>query len=233
MDVSTHQVREDFDRIARLTERMGGDGGYAYHKYLLRCLPLQCESALEIGCGMGAFTRLLAGRARQVTALDLSPQMLRLAQERSAHLNNINYVLGDFLNLSFPAESFDCVVSISTLHHLPLAQTLEKMKSVLKPGGILIIQDLVADDGLIDLCMSVIALPVNVSLRFLKTGRFLPPKELRDAWNEHGKTERYLTIDEVEEARECHLPGARVRRHLLWRYTLIWRKRGETKACEG
>lgn len=232
MDVSTHQVREDFDRIARLTERMGGDGGYTYHQYLLRCLPLQCENALEIGCGMGAFTRLLAKRARQVTALDLSPQMLRLAQERSVNLTNINYVLGDFLNLSFPAEQYDCIVSISTLHHLPLAQTLEKMKSLLKPDGVLIIQDLVADDGLIDMCMSVIALPVNVSLRFLKTGRVLPPKELRAAWNEHGKGERYLTIDEVKEARRCHLPGASVRRHLLWRYTLIWRKGDAIKVCE-
>jgi ubiquinone/menaquinone biosynthesis C-methylase UbiE len=150
--------------------------------------------------------------------------MIRLAEERSSHLTNINYVLGDFLKLSLPAESFDCIVSISTLHHLPLAETLEKMKGLLKPGGVLIVQDLVADDGLIDMCRSVIAKPVSLSLRFLKTGRFFPPKELRVAWEEHGKTERYLTIDEVKEARECHLPGAHVRRHLMWRYTIVWRK---------
>jgi ubiquinone/menaquinone biosynthesis C-methylase UbiE len=224
MDVSTHQVREDFDRIAQLTERMGGEGGYAYHKHLLRHLPLQSDNALEIGCGMGAFTRLLAERARHVTALDLSPQMLRLAKERSAHLTNINYLLGDFLKLSLPAESFDCIISISTLHHLPLGETLEKMKELLKPDGILAVQDLVADDGLFDMCRSVIALPVNISLRFLKSGCLFPPKELRNAWNEHGKGERYLTIDEVKAMRESHLPGASVHRHLLWRYTLIWRK---------
>jgi len=73
---------------------------------------------------------------------------------------------------------------------------------------------------------NMIAMPVNMSLRFFKTGRLLPSKELRAAWNEHGKGERYLTIDEVKEARENHLPGASVHRHLLWRYTLIWRKSG-------
>lgn len=226
MNVPTHQVREDFDRIAQLTEQMGGDEGHIYHQYLLRHLPLQCENALEVGCGMGALTRQLAGRARQVTALDLSAQMLRLAQERSAELDNINYVLGDFLNLSLPAESFDCIVSISTLHHLPLARTLEKMKGLLKPNGVLAIQDLVADHGLVDMCRTAIAVPFNMSLRFFKTGRLLPPKELRAAWSEHGKTERYLTIDEVKQARAHHLPGALVHRHLLWRYTLIWRKEG-------
>jgi 2-polyprenyl-3-methyl-5-hydroxy-6-metoxy-1,4-benzoquinol methylase len=224
MTVSTHQVSEEFDRIARLTERMGGKGGDAYDKYLLRRLPLQCESALDVGCGMGAFTRLLAERARQVTALDLSPQMIRLARERSG--NNINYLLGDFLKLSLPAESFDYIVSINTLHHLPLAQTVEKMKGLLKPNGVLVIQDLIANDGLFDLCASAIAVPVSISLRFLKTGRLWPPKELREAWNEHGKGERYLTIDEVKKTRALHLPGASVHRHLLWRYTLVWRKSG-------
>jgi hypothetical protein len=82
----------------------------------------------------------------------------------------------------------------------------------------------VADAGLVDMCRSIIAMPVNMSLRFLKTGRLLPPKELRAAWEEHGKNEHYLTIGEVNEACERHLPGASVRRHLLWRYTLVWHK---------
>ena len=95
MSVSTHQVREDFDRIALLTERAGCERSF-YHDYLLRHLMLQCESALEIGCGTGAFTRQLAGRAQHVTGIDLSPQMLRLAGRMSdgtiVFLGGVRYV---------------------------------------------------------------------------------------------------------------------------------------------
>jgi ubiquinone/menaquinone biosynthesis C-methylase UbiE len=226
MTVSTHQVRADFDRIALLTEQTGGERDL-YHSYLLRHLPKQCESALEIGCGAGAFTRHLAARARRVTGIDLSPQMLRLAQQQqqSASLTNVAYILGDIMRLSLPPESYDCIVSIATLHHLSPDQALPKIKSLLKPGGVLVINDLVSDAGLFEKCLSVLALPVSVGRRFCKTGRLLPPKALREAWAEHGKQETYLTLDEVREMCKRYLPQARVRRHLLWRYTVVWHKR--------
>jgi len=223
MSVSTHQVREDFDRIALLTERAGRERNF-YHNYLLHHLMPRCESALEIGCGTGAFTRQLAGRARHVTGIDLSPQMLRLAQHRSAHHTNIEYILGDVMQLDLPNESYDCVVSIATLHHLSLGLALSKMKSLLKPGGVLVIQDLVAADGLVDRCISALAFPFNLVIRLWKTGQLLPPKELREAWIEHGKHETYLTMSEVGEMCKQYLPGASAKHHLLWRYTVVWQK---------
>ena len=227
MTVSTHQVREDFDRIALLTEQGGAVERALYHSYLLSHLPPQCESALEIGCGAGAFTRLLATRAGRVVGSDLSPQMIRRAlEQQSVSGSHIEYILGDVMCLSLLPESFDCIVSIATLHHLPLAQALLKMKDALKPGGRLIIHDLVADEGLVDRGISALAYPVNAALRFWHTGRILPPKELRAAWNEHGRHESYLTLTEVKEMCRRYLPGARVRRHLLWRYTVVWSKSG-------
>jgi ubiquinone/menaquinone biosynthesis C-methylase UbiE len=226
----TDQVREDFDRIALLTERDGGQRTL-YHSYLLGHLPLRCESALEIGCGAGAFTRLLATRARSVVGCDLSPQMIRLAQEqqqqqeqRSASRSHIEYLTGDVMRLSFAAESFDCIVTIATLHHLPRVEALRKMKDMLKPGGRLIIQDMAADGGLIDRAISALAYPVSAAIRFRETGHLLPSRELRTAWKEHGKHESYLTLNEVKEMCKRYLPGASVRRHLLWRYTVVWNK---------
>ncbi|HEX8650062.1 MAG TPA: class I SAM-dependent methyltransferase [Pyrinomonadaceae bacterium] len=220
----TAQVREDFDRIALLTQRDGGQRTL-YHSYLLSHLPQRCESALEIGCGAGAFTRLLATRARSVVGCDLSPQMIRLAQQQhSASRSHIEYMTGDVMRLSFAAESFDCIVTVATLHHLPLAEALLKMKDALKPGGRLIIQDMVADDGLIDRAISALAYPVNAAIRFRDTGHLLPSRELRTAWKEHGQHESYLTLNEVKEMCKRYLPGAFMQRHLLWRYTVVWNK---------
>ena len=225
MNTSVHQIREDFDRIALLTERHGSVGG-VYHNHLIRHLPPHSENALEIGCGTGEFTRLLASRARSVVAVDLSSQMIRLARLKSATCKNIEYLLGDVMQLSLPAEGYDCVVSIATLHHLPQAQALLKLKDALKPNGVLIIHDLVADDSIVDRGISALAYTVSSVRRFWKIGHVRMPRELREAWAEHAKGETYLTLDEVREMCRQHLPEARVKRHLLWRYTVVWRKRG-------
>jgi ubiquinone/menaquinone biosynthesis C-methylase UbiE len=225
MNASIHQVREEFDRIALLTECHGSVGDI-YHNHLAHHIPPLCENALEVGCGAGEFTRLLASRARSVVALDLSSQMVRLAKSQSAGYKNIEYLLGDFMRLSLPDKAYDCIVSIATLHHLPSGQALLKMKNALKPDGVLIIHDLVADDGIIDGSMSALAYPVSVVRRFWKTGQIRMPREVRQAWAEHGKDEVYLTMAEVREMCRQHLPEALAKRHLLWRYTVVWRKRG-------
>lgn len=226
MDESTHRIREEFDRLALLTEQHGGGVGDVYYDYLMQHLPPRLENALEIGCGGGAFTRLLASRARNVVALDLSPEMIRLAKARSASYRNIEYRLGDVMRLALPAEEYDCVVSLATLHHLPLEQALLKMKGALRPDGTLVIHDLAADDGILDRGMSALAYPLSAARRFWKTGRVRTPREVRRAWAEHGRNEVYLTLPEVRGMCRQYLPGALVKRHLLWRYTVVWRKRG-------
>lgn len=219
-----HQICEDFDRIALLTENHGYTGDI-YHDYVRRQLPHDCANVLEIGCGTGEFTRLLATRARSVVAVDLSPQMIRLAQQHLASYPNIEYVPGDILRLSLPFESYDCIVSLATLHHLPLEQALLKMKNSLKPNGVLIIHDLIADDGLVDRVKSALAYPISSAWHFWKTGRLRAPREVREAWREHGSGEVYLTLNEVREMCRQYLPEARIQRHLLWRYTVVWHKR--------
>ena len=69
-------------------------------------------------------------------------------------------------------------------------------------------------------------MPVSLVLRALKTGRFRAPREVRAAWEEHGRDEIYPTVPAVRQVCERVLPGARVRRHLLWRYSIVWRKPG-------
>ncbi|MBA3768794.1 MAG: methyltransferase domain-containing protein [Acidobacteria bacterium] len=225
MNALVDEIRDDFDRIALLTERFGSAGNI-YHNYIRRHLPLYCENALEIGCGTGEFTRLLATRAGSVLAIDLSPQMIRLAQQQSANYPNIEYMLGDAMRLSLPVERYDCIVSLATLHHLQLEQALLKIKRALKTDGVLIIHDLVADEGFIDGVSSALAYPISAARRFWKTGRLRAPREVRDAWAEHGKGEVYLTLNEVGEMCRKYLPQARIQRHLMWRYTVVWHRRG-------
>ena len=222
---SVEQARADFDRIAAVSSRDGEALG-TYSKFLLRQVPQGCERALEIGCGFGGFARLVASRAVSVTAVDVSPQMLRVAAERSRAHPNLRFVLGDFLRLELPPETYDCVVTTTTLHHLPEREAVAKMKQLLRPGGVLVIHDLLDPEGAGDWALNFVRLPLNCAARFWRTGRLRERREVRAAWAEHGRHETYLKLSDVLALRDEHLPGALVRRHLLWRYTIVWRKPG-------
>ena len=123
------------------------EGLQTYSGQLLRHVPASCAHALEIGCGFGALARLAALRARRVTAIDLSAEMIKVARVRSAGSPNLEFVLGDFLRAGLPVESYDCILTMATLHHLPQDEALMRIKSLLRPGGVLILHDLLAAGG--------------------------------------------------------------------------------------
>ena len=216
-------VQADFDRIAQLSQE-GWDHNGQYHGYLLRHIPAYCEAALDVGCGTGSFSRLLAKRAGRVVALDLSPRMIDVARERSRQYPNIQFEMADATTWEPVGELFDCVASLAMLHHVAAEEILVKMAGLLKAGGTLAILDLCESDGLKDLFRDIAAVPVSMALRLIKTGQLREPGEVRAAWAEHGRHDTYPTFSEVRQVCERVLPGALVRRHLLWRYSIVWRK---------
>jgi len=213
------QVRADFDRIATLADP-DAEHTARYHSFLLAQVPGECGHALEVGCGTGAFARALAARAGHVTAIDFSPVMVRLARERSAGIRNLEIVEADLLGWPLRPRHYDFIASIATLHHVPAAPTLAAWARALRPGGVLAVLDVRSARGPVDRAQTLIAYALSRLLRVLRTGRLRAPAQVRAAWSEHGRREHYLTIAEARVlGAEC-LPV--VRRHLLWRYSLVW-----------
>jgi 2-polyprenyl-3-methyl-5-hydroxy-6-metoxy-1,4-benzoquinol methylase len=216
-------IQEDFDRIA-LVSPGGSLQNNHYHNFLLRHLPHRCNRALEIGCGKGEFSRRLAARSDHVLALDLSPEMIRLARKQSAGFPQIDFQIADVMSHDLPGEGFDCIASIATLHHLPFREILWKIKTALKPRGVLLILDLFQAKGVIDALLNPPAISVSVSLRLMHHGRLLPRREARAAWAAHEAHDVFPTMKEVRALCAEILPGAKVQKHLLWRYSVTWQK---------
>ena len=216
-------VEADFDRLALLDDE-GWTTNNHYHDFLLRQVPANCENALEIGCGTGAFARRLAERCGRVIALDLSPEMIRVARERSRQFENLQFELADAVTWDFPKSRFDFVCSIATLHHLEQRELLLKLKDALKPRGVLVILDLVQSSSVVETMLDVLGFGVSSGLRLIHNGRLQPPPEVRRAWEQHGKHDHYMTISQVRALADEILPGSSVKRHLLWRYTLVYQK---------
>ncbi len=92
------------------------------------------KKALEIGCGIGIFTSILARSGAAITAVDLSPDLIERARAQNPS-PNADYRVMNVEKLEFPADAFDCVYGSSVLHHLHLGKALPEMLRVLKPGG--------------------------------------------------------------------------------------------------
>jgi ubiquinone/menaquinone biosynthesis C-methylase UbiE len=224
---SIEGLRADFDRIAQLPDSGGWDHNRQYHDFLLRHLPIHIGAALDIGCGRGEFARLLAKRADHVSGIDLSPVMIELAKVQNGVYPNTTFEVGDVMTMHYPDEAFDCIASIATLHHMPLAPILGRAKRWLKPNGVLLILDLRSSEGA-EMLLDALAFPVNMIYKQLKTaGKSLPRHnhdEIRTVWDAHGREETYLTMREVKAVCRDLLPDAKITRHFFWRYSIVYRK---------
>lgn len=102
---------------------------------------------IDVGCGAGHASFVAAQQVATVTAYDLSPDMLAVvaqsAQQRG--LNNITTQCGSAESLPFADASADVVISRYSAHHWhDVGLALREMKRVLKPGGTVIMMDVVS-----------------------------------------------------------------------------------------
>lgn len=180
-----------------------------HEAWLLRQLPAQRGRALEIGCGAGTVASRLAAAFDRVEAIDFSPAMIAEARRRTA--SSIDFACADLFDwLRDRPAAYDCIVTITTLHHVDLAAALRAMARSLKPGGRLLVLDVMEQRN-----------PIINAVAF--AAGFRPTNwKLRHAFRRHGRNETYLTIGEARRIAAEVLPGAEVRAHLFWRYSIIW-----------
>ena len=101
------------------------------------------DEVLDMGCGTGRFTLPLAKLAKKVTGLDASAAMIEQARLKAEQQGlTIEFYEADMERLPFEDQSFDVVVSMLALMHIPLEsrqQVFLEASRVLRPGGRLLV----------------------------------------------------------------------------------------------
>ena len=98
---------------------------------------LPSGKTLEIGCAHGGFVSMLKWMGFDASGLELSPWVADFARDTF----NIPMYLGDIEEQDIPSESLDAILMMDVLEHMPdPIATLEIIKKLLKPNGILVIQ---------------------------------------------------------------------------------------------
>lgn len=91
--------------------------------------------ALEFGCGTGLITSGVADTGAEITAVDISPELLKEARSR-VRSKQVTFIEGNLEKPTFLEDAaFDVIYGVSILHHLDLERSLGTLVSRLKPGG--------------------------------------------------------------------------------------------------
>ncbi len=94
------------------------------------------SKVLELGCGTGEFSKLLAETGANLTAVDISPDLLDLAKEKLKDHPNVSLLIDDIEVLDKVDDgSFDNIVGNSILHHVNYEESLKRSYAKLKEGG--------------------------------------------------------------------------------------------------
>ncbi|MCP3961802.1 MAG: class I SAM-dependent methyltransferase [bacterium] len=135
---------------------------------------------LDLGCGFGLFSLYYAARAggRRITGIDLNAARIERARESAGKLglSNVEYVVADVLEWR-PAEPFNAIYLLDVVHHLPAAEVpefLERLRSYLTPGGVLVLKD-VADRPRLKMLFTLLLDRLMVGFEPI---RYWPPEEL-------------------------------------------------------
>ena len=111
-------------------------------------LELDGKTALDVGCGEGRFTRILAARAKHVTGIDINQDSLdRAAAKDAAEDAPVTWRNAPAEDMPFIDSSLDVVVFSNSLHHVAremMDRAIGEAERVLKPGGVLYVMEPVA-----------------------------------------------------------------------------------------
>jgi len=136
-----------FNQVAGRFDRRYGPGRswQAFGQMLLRILPPLAVA--DLGSGEGLVSGLLAARCRKIIAVDNSEKIVRFgaAQAKKNGLKNLEFRLGDLQDPPIESGSVDLVILSQALHHaVEPARAISGAHRVLRPGGQVMILDLLA-----------------------------------------------------------------------------------------
>ncbi|HVM10525.1 MAG TPA: class I SAM-dependent methyltransferase [Acidimicrobiales bacterium] len=179
---------------------------------VLRDVPPHARRGLDVGCGEGETARRLRRRVQSVVGID--PHEPSITQARS-YGDDIEYVVGDVFEATIPGAPFDVVTACAMLHHVDHRRALERLATLVAPGGTLLV----------------------VGLSFARD----PSDYARDVWDaitirRHLLMKREwhttapivwpppLSYDQVRSVTRSVLPTCDVRRVPYFRYSIVWKR---------
>ena len=184
-----------------------------YHRVFLEAVPSAARTALDVGCGDGLLTFDLADRGLFVTGIDPHVPGIERARSDPRASARTEFICGDVFTADLEPASFDVVAASAVLHHVDARDGLERLKQLVRPGGVIAVVGFGRPDGLRDRVLEVTG-AASKQLRIVQ-GRY---------W-EHNAPISWpppLTTGEMCDLSREVLPGVSFRRLMSNRFSHCW-----------
>ena len=176
------------------------------------------SSALDVGCGTGNLLGRLVQRFDSVTGVEPNVATEQIAAARFSSHAAVEIRCSTLADIGL-GERFDAITLVAVLHHLPLEETLGRLRGMLSAGGCLVIVGCYREVTFVDRVFSLCALVLNPIVGFVKHRKVADKLPVGMTAPTAVPTE---TWEEIKRAAQAQLPGCRIRRRLFWRYSLVF-----------
>ncbi len=172
-----------------------------------------CRTVLDVGCGDGSLAIFLDDGTKRIVGIDTDHHCI----ERASSVNdssNIQFCCCSFKDYT-PDMRFDAIVFVASIHHMDMAESLKKAKSLLSPSGKLLIVGLASPSSITDWVLEaarVIPSKVISALHHMQTSEELNLSTVYD----------YPAMKDIRSIIKKELPGSRIHYALHYRYLLEW-----------
>ncbi len=138
------EIAKEWDRIApiRLKQIESGQDLSYNHVIIPTIIEIldHCDltEVIDLGCGCGYLTRLLAKKAKSVIGVDISEKSIDLAKKRSSEYSNIDYVhidIESYSSLAVESSFSTAIANMTLMDVLFLDKVIKTVKLILKPQG--------------------------------------------------------------------------------------------------
>lgn len=191
----------------------------AYHPLILRHARRSPGRAIDVGCGDGLLVRRLAAVSDHVTGIEPDPRALAVATARTEGLTNVTLARSGLLDHPDGGAVYELVTLVAVLHHVDLRAGLARARSLVAPGGRLVVVGLAANRTALDRIVSGLTVPVARIMGALR----------RETDPDVVLAEPAESLAEIRGVARELLPGVRIRRGLYYRYVLTWERPGRAR----
>ena len=187
----------------------------AFHDEIVADAATRGGRVLDVGCGDGLLLERLAGVCDEVVGVESHAATVERARARLSRTANAMVFSASIMDVTSTRclGTFQTVTCVAALHHLPLEAGLKRLAGLVAPGGRLIVVGLAANKSAKDWILSGLsAVPIRFASAWHRETPDIgvPTTRPRDS------------LDEIRDAAERLLPGARIRRRFYYRFTLMW-----------
>jgi ubiquinone/menaquinone biosynthesis C-methylase UbiE len=194
--------------------------------WLNRHLPERHDlNLLDIGCGNGALLSALSQRIQTGAGVDESAAMIERAQARTANLSNLSFQTINSPALPFADANFDVVISLMSFRYLDWDPLLHEIKRVTRPGGKLLIVDMVTVPVKPRECLRLITDKLHAMMRQQGNATFktnLRKLVTHPAWKKMLEYNPIRSEHEMKWYLESRFPGQRMEiLNLSWNARIV------------